>query len=148
MLPPTPPTVLHTGVLVGEHEQLVCRLHLELLPASPAGRSDVRAECGVKIFFDVVSAETRAAAARELAGQVCTLLHAKPVAVEQAVSVACRARCGCAFTVFMLFAQTCRCLFIVCFCFGHPAEAPLWRRCWRTHPGRRPSTRWTASSSW
>jgi len=30
----------------------------------------VRAEHGVKIFFDVVSAETRAAAARELALKV------------------------------------------------------------------------------
>lgn len=74
---PHQPMVLHASELVGHDQQLVYQLQVNL-PASPAGRSDVRAECGVKIFFDVVSAETRAAAARELAVQVCALPLARP----------------------------------------------------------------------
>ncbi|KAL4420317.1 hypothetical protein ABPG77_010222 [Micractinium sp. CCAP 211/92] len=53
-------------------------LHFRFAGQSIPNRSDVRAECGVKIFFDVVSAETRAAAARELAVQVCALPLARP----------------------------------------------------------------------
>ncbi|KAL4434437.1 hypothetical protein ABPG75_000878 [Micractinium tetrahymenae] len=45
-------------------------LHFRFAGQSIPNRSDVRAQCGVKIFFDAVSSETRAAAARELALQV------------------------------------------------------------------------------
>lgn len=45
-------------------------LNFRFAGQSIPNRSDVRAQYGVKIFFDAVSAETRAAAARELALQV------------------------------------------------------------------------------